>query len=89
VRLLWTKGCHLLQTLIIEPFALEEWRREWINLTNNWQSDRKVFVTTATGNALNISRSLYMKYLRGADLPEPAGTEYRLLWAVCKLLNSL
>jgi alpha-N-acetylglucosaminidase len=58
-----------------EPFALEEWRREWISLTNNWQSDRKVFATTATGNALNISRSLYMKYLRGADLLEPAGTD--------------
>jgi alpha-N-acetylglucosaminidase len=58
-----------------EPFALEEWRREWISLTNNWQSDRKVFATTATGNALNISRSLYMKYLRDSDLLEPAGTD--------------
>ncbi|CAL5029630.1 unnamed protein product [Urochloa decumbens] len=55
------------------PFALEEWRREWISLTNNWQSDRKVFATTATGDALNISRSLYMKYLRNADLLEPEG----------------
>ena len=49
-----------------EPFALEEWRREWISLTNNWQSDRKVFATTATGDALNISRLLYVKYLRDA-----------------------
>lgn len=57
-----------------EPFALEEWRREWINLTNNWQSDRKVFSTAATGDTLNISRSLYMKYLRNADLPQLEGT---------------
>ncbi|KAL6651905.1 hypothetical protein ACP70R_010830 [Stipagrostis hirtigluma subsp. patula] len=56
-----------------EPFALEEWRREWISLTNNWQSDRKVFATTATGDALNISRSLYMKYLRSADPLELKG----------------
>ncbi|WVZ87458.1 hypothetical protein U9M48_034093 [Paspalum notatum var. saurae] len=55
------------------PFALEEWRREWISLTNNWQSDRKVFPTTATGDALNISRSLYMKYLRNTDLLKPEG----------------
>jgi alpha-N-acetylglucosaminidase len=50
-----------------EPFALEGWRREWISLTNNWQSDRKVFPTTATGDALNISRSLYIKYLSNVD----------------------
>jgi len=50
-----------------EPFALEEWRREWIALTNNWQSDRKIFATAATGDALNISRSLFVKYLRNAD----------------------
>lgn len=59
---------HLISSLKKnEPFALEEWRREWIGLTNNWQSDRKVFATTATGDALNISRSLYIKYLRNAD----------------------
>ncbi|OEL29722.1 Alpha-N-acetylglucosaminidase [Dichanthelium oligosanthes] len=56
------------------PFELEEWRREWISLTNNWQSDRKVFATTATGDALNISRSLYMKYLHNADQLELEGT---------------
>ncbi|PWZ41645.1 Alpha-N-acetylglucosaminidase [Zea mays] len=50
------------------PFALKEWRREWISLTNNWQSDRKVFSTTATGDPLNISQSLYRKYLSNADL---------------------
>ena len=59
---------HLISSLKKnEPFALEEWRREWISLTNNWQSDRKVFATTATGDALNISRALYIKYLRNAD----------------------
>ncbi|CAD6261970.1 unnamed protein product [Miscanthus lutarioriparius] len=49
------------------PFALKEWRREWISLTNNWQSDRKVFSATAIGDSLNISRSLYIKYLSKAD----------------------
>ena len=57
-----------------EPFALEEWRREWISLTNNWQSGRKVFATTSTGDALNISRSLYMKYFGNVDLLELEGT---------------
>ncbi|KAF8660246.1 hypothetical protein HU200_057812 [Digitaria exilis] len=66
---------HLLQSMEKnEPFALEEWRREWIRLTNNWQSDRKVFPTTATGDPLNISRSLYMKYVRGTSLLELQGT---------------
>ncbi|KAI5010321.1 hypothetical protein ZWY2020_012458 [Hordeum vulgare] len=59
---------HLISSLKKkEPFALEEWRREWISLTNNWQSDRKVFATTATGDALNISRPFSPEYLRNAD----------------------
>uniref|UniRef100_A0A0D9WAF0 Alpha-N-acetylglucosaminidase n=1 Tax=Leersia perrieri TaxID=77586 RepID=A0A0D9WAF0_9ORYZ len=58
-----------------EPFALEEWRREWISLTNNWQIDRKVFPTTATGDPLNISRSLFAKYLRDSDLQKVEGTK--------------
>jgi alpha-N-acetylglucosaminidase len=57
-----------------KPFALEEWRREWIRLTNNWQSDRKVFTTTATGDALNISRSLFIKYLSNADSLQTDGS---------------
>jgi len=56
------------------PFALEEWRREWISLTNNWQSDRKVFSTTPTGDSLNISWSLYIKYLSNTDPLELEGT---------------
>ena len=56
------------------PFALKEWRREWISLTNNWQSDRKVFSATAIGDSLNISRSLYIKYLSKADPLELEGT---------------
>ncbi|XP_066344686.1 alpha-N-acetylglucosaminidase-like isoform X2 [Miscanthus floridulus] len=56
------------------PFALTEWRREWISLTNKWQSDRKVFSTTATGDSLNISWSLYIKYLSNADPLELEGT---------------
>jgi len=66
---------HLLQSMEKnEPFALEEWRRGWISLTNNWQSGRKVFATTSTGDALNISRSLYMKYFGNVDLLELEGT---------------
>jgi alpha-N-acetylglucosaminidase len=67
------------------PFAIEEWRLEWIRLTNNWQSDRKVFATTTTGDALNISRSLYMKYLRNTDLLELEGTFSP--WEVSKLIS--
>ncbi|OAY83861.1 Alpha-N-acetylglucosaminidase [Ananas comosus] len=51
-------------------FPLEDWRREWISLTNKWQSSRNIFTVKATGDALNISRWLYDKYLRNGNLRE-------------------
>lgn len=51
-------------------FPLEDWRREWISLTNKWQSSRNILTVKATGDALNISRWLYDKYLRNANLRE-------------------
>ncbi|KAG5234115.1 alpha-N-acetylglucosaminidase [Salix suchowensis] len=41
--------------------------REWIKLTNNWQKSRKIFPVESNGNALNISRWLYYKYLGNPD----------------------
>ncbi|XP_019154371.1 PREDICTED: alpha-N-acetylglucosaminidase-like [Ipomoea nil] len=46
-----------------EGFHLRDWRREWIKLTNDWQSSRKVFPVKSTGDALNTSKYLYEKYL--------------------------
>ncbi|WOL12149.1 hypothetical protein Cni_G20914 [Canna indica] len=51
-----------------ESFPLEEWRRDWIDLTNKWQSSQNLFAVKASGDALNISRWLYNKYLRTDDL---------------------
>ncbi|KAJ6375611.1 hypothetical protein OIU77_000568 [Salix suchowensis] len=48
-------------------FQLKDWRREWIKLTNNWQKSRKIFPVESNGNALNISRWLYYKYLGNPD----------------------
>lgn len=48
-------------------FQLKAWRREWIKLTNNWQKSRKIFPVESNGNALNISRWLYHKYLGNPD----------------------
>lgn len=46
-------------------FQLNAWRREWIELTNNWQKSRKIFPVKSGGiDALNVSRWLYDKYLR-------------------------
>ncbi|XP_022885234.1 alpha-N-acetylglucosaminidase-like isoform X1 [Olea europaea var. sylvestris] len=49
-----------------DSFRLKEWRREWIKLTNDWQSSRNVFAVQSKGNALNISRWLFEKYLKGS-----------------------
>ncbi|XP_073123504.1 alpha-N-acetylglucosaminidase-like [Henckelia pumila] len=49
-------------------FSLKEWRKQWIKLTNEWQSSRDIFPTSSNGNALNVSRWLYEKYLKD---PEP------------------
>lgn len=47
-----------------EGFEMREWRKEWIKLTNEWQSGGGVFSTSSSGDALNISRWLYEKYLK-------------------------
>lgn len=46
-------------------FAFEEWRRDWIALTNAWQTASNLYPTAATGDALDIAITLYEKY---ADL---------------------
>ncbi|GAV87569.1 NAGLU domain-containing protein/NAGLU_N domain-containing protein/NAGLU_C domain-containing protein, partial [Cephalotus follicularis] len=59
---------HLVESLENgHGFMLKEWRREWIKLTNDWQKSRNVFPVKGVGNALNISRWLYNKYLRNSD----------------------
>ncbi|XP_020277240.1 alpha-N-acetylglucosaminidase-like isoform X2 [Asparagus officinalis] len=59
---------YLLESMVKgERFSLEDWRREWIGLTNKWQSSRKVFPVKASGDALSVSRRLYDKYLRNSD----------------------
>ncbi|XP_016563517.1 alpha-N-acetylglucosaminidase isoform X2 [Capsicum annuum] len=45
-------------------FNLRAWRREWIKLTNSWQSSRNVFPVESTGDALNVSQWLFEKYLQ-------------------------
>ncbi|KAE8735017.1 hypothetical protein F3Y22_tig00000495pilonHSYRG00003 [Hibiscus syriacus] len=47
-----------------EEFKMQKWRREWIKLTNDWQSSRKLFPVKSNGNAISMSRLLYNKYLR-------------------------
>ncbi|KAL6593812.1 hypothetical protein ACP70R_048713 [Stipagrostis hirtigluma subsp. patula] len=43
-------------------FQLEEWRKDWIAYSNEWQSGKELYPVKATGDALAISRSLYEKY---------------------------
>lgn len=45
-------------------FQLSNWRREWIKLTNDWQSRRKIYPVESNGDALDTSRWLYYKYLQ-------------------------
>ncbi|KAL5544367.1 hypothetical protein UlMin_008151, partial [Ulmus minor] len=49
-------------------FPLGDWRKEWIKLTNDWQSSRNVFPIRSVGNALNTSRWLYKKYLQSSEI---------------------
>ena len=48
-------------------FPLKDWRREWIKLTNDWQSNRNVFPVKAAGDAVNTSRWIFNKYLQSPD----------------------
>ncbi|KAL5827350.1 hypothetical protein ACOSQ3_019193 [Xanthoceras sorbifolium] len=45
-----------------EKFKLEEWRKEWISFSNNWQAATDLYTVKATGDALAISKALYGKY---------------------------
>lgn len=51
-------------------FRLNDWRREWIKLTNDWQKSRNVFPVKNSGDALNISRWLYEKYLQDPEISD-------------------
>uniref|UniRef100_A0A0D9VU66 Alpha-N-acetylglucosaminidase C-terminal domain-containing protein n=1 Tax=Leersia perrieri TaxID=77586 RepID=A0A0D9VU66_9ORYZ len=44
-------------------FELEEWRKDWIAYSNEWQSGKELYAVKATGDALTISKSLFRKYL--------------------------
>lgn len=43
-------------------FQLEEWRKDWISYSNEWQSGKELYAVKVTGDALAISRSLFRKY---------------------------
>ncbi|KAJ0095775.1 hypothetical protein Patl1_17155 [Pistacia atlantica] len=45
-----------------EEFKLEEWRKEWISFSTNWQAGTNLYPVKAKGDSLAISRSLYDKY---------------------------
>ncbi|KAI3952147.1 hypothetical protein MKW98_005842 [Papaver atlanticum] len=47
-----------------QEFSLNEWRKEWVKLTNDWQNSRNIYPVKSTGDALNTSRWIYDKYLR-------------------------
>lgn len=53
-----------------DGFVLRDWRREWVKLTNDWQRSRNLFPVKGVGNALNISRWLYNKYLQNPDISD-------------------
>ncbi|KAL0421836.1 UNVERIFIED_CONTAM: Alpha-N-acetylglucosaminidase [Sesamum latifolium] len=50
-----------------DGFRLRQWRREWVKLTNEWQNGSNIFPTKSAGDALNVSRRLYKKYLEEPD----------------------
>ncbi|KAH7527885.1 hypothetical protein FEM48_Zijuj05G0013900 [Ziziphus jujuba var. spinosa] len=45
-----------------ESFKLEEWRKDWIKFSNNWQNGTEIYPVKAKGDALAISKSLFKKY---------------------------
>ncbi|XP_044484414.1 alpha-N-acetylglucosaminidase-like [Mangifera indica] len=51
-------------------FRLKEWRREWIKLTNDWQSNRNLYPVESSGDALKTSRLLYNKYFQNAVISD-------------------
>ncbi|KAI3985186.1 hypothetical protein MKX01_015120 [Papaver californicum] len=49
-----------------QGFSLNEWRKEWVKLANDWQNGRNIYPVKSTGDALNTSRWIYDKYLRNS-----------------------
>jgi len=45
-----------------ESFKLEDWRKEWIAFSNEWQEGNQLYPVKAQGDALAISKALYEKY---------------------------
>jgi len=54
---------HLVKSLKEnESFKLEDWRKEWIAFSNEWQEGNQLYPVKAQGDALAISKALYEKY---------------------------
>ncbi|KAH7550411.1 hypothetical protein JRO89_XS13G0187400 [Xanthoceras sorbifolium] len=47
-------------------FRLKDWRREWIELTNDWQSSTNLYPVKSFGDTLDTSRWLFDKYLQSS-----------------------
>lgn len=43
-------------------FPYVEWRKQWISLTNSWQSSTKVYPTNTIGDTIEIAETLFKKY---------------------------
>ncbi|KAI8019300.1 Alpha-N-acetylglucosaminidase [Camellia lanceoleosa] len=50
-----------------DDFCMKDWRKEWIKLTNDWQSSRNLYPVQSNGDALDTSKWLYNKYLKDPD----------------------
>ncbi|CAL5374798.1 unnamed protein product [Camellia sinensis] len=50
-----------------DDFRMEDWRKEWIKLTNDWQSSTNLYPVQSNGDALDTSKLLYNKYLKDPD----------------------
>ncbi|KAL7180503.1 hypothetical protein ACSBR1_043662 [Camellia fascicularis] len=50
-----------------DNFRMKDWRKEWIKLTNDWQSSRNLYPVQGNGDALGTSKWLYNKYLKDPD----------------------
>ncbi|KAG9458243.1 hypothetical protein H6P81_002751 [Aristolochia fimbriata] len=45
-------------------FQVDKWRREWISYSNKWQAGTEKYPIKAEGDALKLSKALFMKYLK-------------------------
>ncbi|KAL7192045.1 hypothetical protein ACSBR2_023986 [Camellia fascicularis] len=50
-----------------DDFRMKDWRKEWIKLTNDWQSSTNLYPVQSNGDALDTSKLLYNKYLKDPD----------------------